>query len=84
MMWQKLDADGTPQFLAMDTLIQSNDDRISVEVTRTGLNRGSTLVIGLAEAKDAGQYICVMGASTDKSIKHTVMIRGMYVSTYVG
>ena len=78
MMWQKLDDEGTPHFLAMDTMIQSQDKRIEVEVTRAGANQGSTLVISLADTKDAGQYICVMGASTDKSIKHTVMIRGEY------
>ena len=49
---------------------------MSVELSRNPHNKGSTLVIGLAEDSDAGQYVCQLGSNEQKEIKHTVLVRG--------
>ena len=46
------------------------------QVEHSGPNPGSTLVIGLANEEDAGQYICEMATQSQFKIKHTVNIRG--------
>ena len=40
-----------------------------------GDKRGSTLTIRLAVDEDAGQYICQLGSTGQKELKHTVEIR---------
>ena len=49
-----------------------------------GDKRGSTLTIRLAVDEDAGQYICQLGSTGQKELKHTVEIRLLLnVLTYV-
>ncbi len=52
--------------------------RMSVELSKTPPNKGSTLVIGLAGDSDAGQYVCQLGSNDQKEIKHTVLVRGKH------
>ena len=80
LIWQKLDANGEAKYIAFDDKTTGDDKRITVEISRSGQNSGSTLVIGLADGEDAGQYICSMGASGEQEVKHTVMIRGKLFS----
>ena len=40
-----------------------------------GDKRGSTLTIRLAVDEDAGQYLCLLGSTGQKELKHTVEIR---------
>jgi hypothetical protein len=74
-MWKKVD-DSADDFLALGKNVIKNTNRISVELNRDGANKGSTLVIGLAEDSDAGQYVCQLGTNEPKEIKHTVQVRG--------
>lgn len=57
-------------------IMDTSSPRESVEISYEGADRGSTLVINLAEDQDAGQYMCVMGNKEKTSIKHTVIVRG--------
>ena len=81
-MWKKVDASNSgnaPQFLAMGEMIMHKDkNRFSVEISKTGSNKGSTLVIGLADEGDAGQYVCSLGSTDKKELKHTVKVRGEF------
>jgi hypothetical protein len=74
IMWKKVD-DSADDFLALGKNVIKNTNRISVELNRDGANKGSTLVIGLAEDSDAGQYVCQLGTNEPKEIKHTVQVR---------
>ena len=62
--------------MAMGETVLVENERISVEINSDGPNKGSTLVIPLAEEKDAGQYVCQMANGEQKKLKHTVQIRG--------
>ena len=77
-MWKKVGSDPSKQnYLAMgEQLLNSKDNRMSVEISKDGPNKGSTLVIGLAGDGDAGQYICILGSKDEKELKHTVLVRG--------
>ena len=81
-MWKKVDASNSgnaPQFLAMGEMIMHKDkNRFSVEISKTGSNKGSTLVIGLADEGDAGQYVCELGSTDKRELKHTVKVRGEF------
>ena len=64
--------------LAMGETVLVETERISVEINKDGPNKGSTLVIPLAEENDAGQYVCQMANGEQKKLKHTVQIRGNF------
>mgnify|MGYP001221185758 FL=1 len=64
--------------MAMGETVLVENERISVEINSDGPNKGSTLVIPLAEEKDAGQYVCQMANGEQKKLKHTVQIRGNF------
>ena len=76
-MWKKVkpgeDADTV---VAIGNQVLQNKNRISVEINRDGSNKGSTLVIALAEDNDAGHYVCQLGSNDPKELKHTVQVRG--------
>ena len=72
-MWTRIRDDA---ILALGDQITTDQDRIKVEINKDGPNKGSTLVIPLAEENDAGQYVCQMATSEKKKLKHTVEIRG--------
>ena len=59
--------------MALGEQVLTEQDRIKVEINRDGPNKGSTLVIPLAEENDAGQYVCEMANSEQKKLKHTVI-----------
>ena len=65
--------------LGSQVLASKDKARVSVQVNHQegSDNTGSTLIIGLAEDKDAGQYVCQLGNTKTKEIKHTVIIRGI-------
>ncbi len=71
-MWKFLDPVKGEQMVAMDRSVIGVNRRMHVEIT----DRGSKLTINLAEETDAGQYICQMGATSTRAIKHTVRVRG--------
>ena len=79
-MWKKVDDSNSgnpPQFLAIGESIMNKDKkRFSVEISKVGSNKGSTLVIGLADEGDAGQYVCELGSTDKRELKHTVKVRG--------
>lgn len=78
-MWTKVDDRASNNnFLAIGDNVVQMQDRISVEINRNGDPKGSTLVIALAEDKDAGQYVCQLGDKDKKEIKHTVQVRGRF------
>ena len=68
--------------LAMGETVLVETERISVEINKDGPNKGSTLVIPLAEENDAGQYVCQMANGEQKKLKHTVQIRGNFVASH--
>ena len=75
IIWQKVEPKS--QFLAVgDKLLKSDNGRITVEINRNGENKGSTLMIALADSSDQGHYICQLGSNDKKEIKHTVKVRG--------
>ena len=73
ILWKRVRDD---TIMALGEQVLTETDRIKVEIDRDGPNKGSTLVIPLAEEKDAGQYVCEMANSEQKKLKHTVQIRG--------
>ena len=77
-MWKKVDSSNPNDFLAIGQTVMKNQDRISVEINRQGAEKGSTLVIALAENEDAGQYVCQFGSLERKELKHTVQVRGKF------
>ena len=81
-MWKKVDESNSgnpPQFLAIGESIMNKDKkRFSVEISKVGANKGSTLVIGLADEGDAGQYVCELGSTDKRELKHTVKVRGEF------
>ena len=85
-MWKKVDESNSgnpPQFLAIGESIMNKDKkRFSVEISKVGSNKGSTLVIGLADEDDAGQYVCELGSTDKRELKHTVKVRGEF-SKYI-
>lgn len=74
IMWKKVTSD-QPKFLAVGKTIMGSKDRMSVQLNHKGDKRGSTLTIRLAVDEDAGQYICQLGSTGQKELKHTVEIR---------
>ena len=82
IMWKKVDESNSgnpPQFLAIGESIMNKDKkRFSVEISKVGSNKGSTLVIGLADEGDAGQYVCELGSTDKRELKHTVKVRGEF------
>ena len=78
-MWKKVDESnsGNPQYLAIgERSMMNKEKRFSVEISKDGSNKGSTLVIGLADEGDAGQYVCQLGSTDKGELKHTVKVRG--------
>lgn len=88
IMWKKVKGTSDPNsFLVVDKNIMDKHQkhRMSVEVKHDEdihshisegvAHRGSTLVIGLANEEDEGQYICQIAGHDDREIKHTVNIR---------
>ena len=80
-MWRKVDLSNPDNmdFIAMGSTLLKNDKRFAVEINREGSIKGSTLVIGLANSNDAGQYVCGLGSSNKKEQKHTVVVRGKLI-----
>ena len=80
IMWKKVDngVDANNMVVLGNQVLQDKN-RISVEINRDGPEKGSTLVIALAEDKDAGHYVCQLGSSDPKELKHTVQVRGDYL-----
>ena len=82
IMWKKVDESNSgnpPQFLAIGESIMNKDKkRFSVEISKVGSNKGSTLVIDLADEGDAGQYVCELGSTDKRELKHTVKVRGEF------
>ncbi|XP_059095323.1 lachesin-like isoform X2 [Tigriopus californicus] len=76
LFWKKVTENDGETLISVDTqIVDSSSTRESVEISYDGADRGSTLVINLAEDQDAGQYMCVMGNAAKTTIKHTVKIR---------
>eukprot|EP00095_Tigriopus_kingsejongensis_P001599 maker-scaffold317_size209118-snap-gene-0.9 protein:Tk01599 transcript:maker-scaffold317_size209118-snap-gene-0.9-mRNA-1 annotation:"GF16716" len=76
LFWKKVTPEAGETLVAMDdNVITSDSKRVSVEVSYDGADRGSTLVISLAQDEDEGKYICSMGDSEKTTIKHTVLVR---------
>ncbi|CAB4065498.1 unnamed protein product [Lepeophtheirus salmonis] len=74
IIWTKVSSEKGEKHIAMGKSVMSEPNRISVEVNYDGEDKGSTLVIGIAEDKDAGQYKCQVAAGNYEEIKHTVSI----------
>lgn len=72
ILWKRMKDNA---IMAMGETVLVENERISVEINKDGPNKGSTLVIPLAEEKDAGQYVCQMANGEQKKLKHTVQIR---------
>ena len=75
ILWKRMKDNA---IMAMGETVLVENERISVEINSDGPNKGSTLVIPLAEEKDAGQYVCQMANGEQKKLKHTVQIRGNF------
>ena len=73
ILWKRMKDNA---IMAMGETVLVENERINVEINKDGPNKGSTLVIPLAEEKDAGQYVCQMANGEQKKLKHTVQIRG--------
>eukprot|EP00096_Caligus_rogercresseyi_P011427 TRINITY_DN4490_c0_g1_i3.p1 TRINITY_DN4490_c0_g1~~TRINITY_DN4490_c0_g1_i3.p1 ORF type:complete len:490 (-),score=111.68 TRINITY_DN4490_c0_g1_i3:1234-2703(-) len=74
IIWSKVGTERGDKHIAMGKSVMSEPNRVSVEVNYDGDNKGSTLVIGIAEEKDAGQYKCQVAAGNYEELKHTVKI----------
>ena len=74
-MWKKV-SDKGESFLVVSSNVMVKDERVSVELNHKGDQKGSTLIIGLANDDDAGQYVCQLGSNDRKELKHTVYVRG--------
>ena len=57
-----------------EQLIDKSDTRVKLENNENG--NGNTLVISLAEPKDAGEYTCQISAAKPTFLKHSVRVRG--------
>eukprot|EP00095_Tigriopus_kingsejongensis_P009554 maker-scaffold114_size351134-snap-gene-2.12 protein:Tk09554 transcript:maker-scaffold114_size351134-snap-gene-2.12-mRNA-1 annotation:"limbic system-associated membrane protein" len=69
--WKRLDVEGKAQYLATSTYLLNPDERFSLKSVE---DRGTTLVIALAEASDVGEYVCEVSSNPPASLRHEVSI----------
>ena len=78
-MWSKM-VNNEEKWLAVGDRYFS--DRVEANIRIEGPQKGSTLVIPLAEKADEGIYICSSGSQEKQMIKHTVSVRGIEYFLY--
>jgi len=76
LIWKRERPNAEEEVLAMDTTILTGH-RFKVNVRHDGEKPGSTLKVSLAQAEDAGKYVCQLGTNGRVSgIVHTLSVRG--------
>lgn len=69
--WKKLNPDGSPDYIATSNIVYgSYQERARLEND----NRGSTLIITLAQPTDVGEYVCEVSSNPPAKLKHQVSL----------
>ena len=75
LLWHRIDPkNGKKSLVAIGNQVIASNGRISVEVSASGSNLGSSLIISQVKDKDGGEYICEKVTVGGGAIKHTVHI----------